>query len=87
MTNGSLEERLVKAAISHLASEVADCRKVSVGDGDHAIQKCAEGLLSVRSQSVNAMQSPFKDAEYGRDLLLHPLVGLADPEQGFFQLG
>ena len=87
MFSRSLEERLVKVAISHLAGQVAECREVSVRDGDHAIQQCAEGLLSTRSQSVNAMQTPFKNAEYWRDLLLHPLVGLADPEQAFFQLG
>src|SRR5947209_5060535 len=73
----------IEVAITHLSRKVTDGGKHPFSHGDHLVKEHAEGIPRLDGQLLNILQSPFKNSEYRRDLLLEALVRLVNPEQTF----
>ena len=84
---GTLKQRLIEVTIAHFAREIADRRINLMGNGDDAIEERPEGTAGGWSGSLGVAQTPLENVENRGDLPCHPLVRLANPEQGLFQPG
>src|ERR1700757_753446 len=83
----ALKKWLVEEAVPNFARQVAQCGEVSIGDRDHAVEQGSEELVRARGRHFAALQSSFENPQDRRNLLLHSLMGLADPKQTLFELG
>ena len=81
-----LKLRLIEIAVAHFTRQVADCEKVPIRNGNHAIEQSTERFAALGRGCACRTQPTFKNGHHGSDLLSNALMRFIDPEKAFLQL-